>query len=368
MGRLGFKSNKKQSDEWDKNTFIANLSHDIRTPLNVIMNMSQLLAESDSLNDTEWDYANMIYSASKNMVDVLNNIFDYSNKSYSTAEMFFEIEETFRPQIHSNKLKFIVSSDPRIQEYLIGDKDRIKQIVLNLLDNAVKYTNVGQIELKVGYKPVDDRNIQLIFFVSVDVLEMINLNEINLMAARQLCDYVDGKISVSADNNTLTFTAFINQKIDPKCLTEERTISLSDNIDVGKFVASSFKVLCVDDDKINLRVIAEILKQYGIHADVAESGIEAVKMVGSNEYNLVFMDYVMPEFNGIETLAEIRKLKNCSKDELPIVAITADVMNKTREEFFNKGINDFLIKPYKKEELIQILLKYLPLDMREYID
>lgn len=395
-------SGKKEdtNKDWDRNVFLANMSREIRTPLNVIISMSELLSSSETLNDKEWDYANMIYSASKNLLAIMDDIADYSkysdakfdliNESYSLYELSREVDNIIRPKADEKKLSFYVSVDPRIPERMIGDAGRVRQIVLNLLNNAVQYTDVGFVELKIGYRPLDDEKSQIIFIVSdsgigikdkeLKILfdELIQIDPkknqnkegtgLGLAIARQLCELMDGNIRVTSEFGTgSTFAATIVQEIDPNYEKEEKIISLSDNNEeIGRFNAPAFKVLAVDDNNINLKVIVELLKQYGINADTAASGQEALNLVKSNKYNMIFMDYVMPEMDGKETTRQIRNLEGCNEEVLPIVALTADVISSTKEELIECGMNDYLAKPVKSDDIKQILGKFVPLNLRVY--
>lgn len=386
-------------EKWDRCAVISTLSRDVRVPLNVIISMSELLALSDSLNDKDWDYANMIYSASKNLLQIMDDIVDYShysqgeftleNESYSVLKLVNEIEKDVQAKTLEKNLLFNVSIDPRIPEKVIGDAGKVKQIILNLLNNAVQYTDVGFVELKVGYKPVDDTSFQLVILVSdsgigikqenIDTVfdDFAKSNSksshtkagtgLALAITRQLCVLMDGKITVTSEyGKGSTFAAFIVQKIDPDIEKEEKIISLSDNFESGKYIAPDFKVLAVDDNKVGLRVIGELLKQYGIIADTVTSGQDALNFIVRKKYDLVFMDYLMPEMNGKETTAKIRELDNCSFEELPIVALTADADRATKDELLECGMNDYLSKPVSSDDLKKIINKYVPLDMRQY--
>lgn len=388
-------------ESWDKSIFLANVSHEIRTPMNAIMSMSELLSQSETLNDTEWDYVNTIYSASRNLLEIINDILDYSkfsagrydlvNASYEPVKMIAEIEKMLSVKAREKGLTMTVSTDSRIPKRMIGDEGRVRQIVLNLLNNAVKYTDKGFVDLKVGFRPLDDEHAELIFIVAdsgigireedlkklFDEFAQVDVRKnrtkegtgLGLAIARQLAEQMGGRITVSSEyGKGSTFAAFVTQEIDlsPVVRMEEKKKEAKD---IGKFTAPAFRVLAVDDNRVNLKVITELLKQYGITPDIASGGRQSIEMVRNNPgYDLIFMDYMMPEIDGREATMEIRKMPGCSAQELPIVALTADVLSGTKESLLSCGMNDYLAKPVKLNELKQIMYKYVPLHMRQYED
>ncbi len=408
-GFLKLQQEKEEAikENWDKSIFLANMSHEIRTPMNAIMSMSELLSQSETLPDTEWDYVNTIYSASKNLLDIVNDILDYSkfsagrydlvNESYEPASMVSEIEKMLSIKAKEKGLTMTVSMDPRIPKCMIGDEGRVRQIVLNLLNNAVKYTDEGFVDLKVGFRPIDEKSAELIFIVSdsgigikeedmkklfdeftqVDARKNRNKEGtgLGLAIARQLAELMGGRITVSSKyGEGSTFAAFVTQEIDPdqKKSKPEKIRKKEEEEEpgeLGNFHAPGFRVLAVDDNRVNLKVIRELLKQYGIEPDLASGGRQSIEMLTKDpNYDLVFMDYMMPEIDGREATIEIRKLPGCSEKELPIIALTADVLSGTKETLLSCGMNDYLAKPVKLAELKQIMYKYVPLNMRKYLD
>ena len=394
-------------ENWDKSIFLANMSHEIRTPMNAIMSMSELLSQSETLPDTEWDYVNTIYSASKSLLDIVNDILDYSKfsagrydlvkESYEPAVMVSEIEKMLSIKAKEKGLTMTVSTDPRIPKYMIGDEGRVRQIVLNLLNNAVKYTDEGFVDLKVGFRPIDEKCAELIFIVSdsgigikeedmkklfdeftqVDARKNRNKEGtgLGLAIARQLAELMGGRITVSSKyGEGSTFAAFVTQDIDLNRKKEKPVKSPKAEVteaagELGNFHAPGFRVLAVDDNRVNLKVITELLKKYGIEPDLASGGRQSIEMLKKDpNYDLVFMDYMMPEIDGREATIEIRKLPGCSETELPIIALTADVLSGTKDLLLECGMNDYLAKPVKLLELKQIMCKYVPLNRRKYLD
>ena len=404
-GLLKLQTEREQAvkESWDKSIFLANMSHEIRTPMNAIMSMSELLSQSETLNDEEWDYVNTIYSASRNLLEIINDILDYSkfsagrydlvNVSYEPAKMIDNIEKMLLIKAKEKGLDMTVSVDPRIPKRVIGDEGRVRQIVLNLLNNAVKYTDRGFVDLKVGYRRLDEKHAELIFivadsgigikeedlkklfdeFTQVDAKKNRNKEGtgLGLAIARQLAELMDGRITVSSEyGKGSTFAAFVTQEIDQTDSAKVVKAEEKEPVGLGKFIAPTFRVLAVDDNRVNLKVIRELLKQYGIDPDLASGGKQSVEMVKEDpsQYNLIFMDYMMPEMDGREATMEIRKLKGCGVNELPIVALTADVLSGTKETLLSCGMNDYLAKPVKLDELRQIMYKYVPLHMRHYTE
>ncbi len=405
-GLLELQRQKEEAvkESWDKSIFLANMSHEIRTPMNAIMSMSELLSESETLGDTEWDYVNTIYSASRNLLEIINDILDYSKfsagkydlvrESYDPHKMIADIEKMLAVKAKEKGLTMTVSIDSRIPKRMIGDEGRVRQIVLNLLNNAVKYTDEGFVDLKAGIRPLDDSHAELIFIVAdsgvgikeedlkklFDEFTQVDVRKnrskegtgLGLAIARQLAELMDGRITVSSEyGKGSTFAAFVTQEVDlnPTIKAEEKEEKRIEAEELSRFNAPAFRVLAVDDNRVNLKVITELLKQYDIEADVASGGRQAVEMVKDHEkYDLIFMDYMMPEVDGREATMEIRKLPGCSEKELPIVALTADVLSGTKETLLSCGMNDYLSKPVKLDELKRIMYKFVPLHMRKYPD
>ena len=404
-GLLKLQTEREQAvkENWDKSIFLANMSHEIRTPMNAIMSMSELLSQSDTIHDEEWDYVNTIYSASRNLLEIINDILDYSkfsagrydlvNESYEPSKMIDEIEKMLTIKAKEKGLDMTVSVDPRIPKRMIGDEGRVRQIVLNLLNNAVKYTDRGFVDLKVGFRRLDESHAELIFivadsgigikeedlkklfdeFTQVDAKKNRNKEGtgLGLAIARQLAELMDGRITVSSEyGKGSTFAAFVTQEIDLSEKPEQKKEEEPASTQIGKFLAPAFHVLAVDDNRVNLKVITELLKQYGIEPETASGGRQSVEMVKEDptRYDLIFMDYMMPEMDGREATMEIRKIKGCKENELPIVALTADVLSGTKETLLACGMNDYLAKPVKLDELRQIMCKYVPLHMRQYTE
>ena len=408
-GLLKLQTEKEQAvkESWDKSIFLANMSHEIRTPMNAIMSMSELLSQSESLQDEEWDYVNTIYSASKNLLEIINDILDYSkfsagkydlvNASYEPAKMIDDIEKMLKIKAKEKGLSMTVSVDPRIPKFMIGDEGRVRQIILNLLNNAVKYTDQGFVDLKAGYRRLDDDHAELIFIVAdsgigikdedlkklFDEFTQVDARKnrskegtgLGLAIAKQLAELMDGRITVSSEyGKGSTFAAFVTQEIDHEAnanarVTREKAEEEEKKEELGKFKAPGFRVLAVDDNRVNLKVITEQLKQYGIEPVLASGGRQSIEILKKDQnFDLIFMDYMMPEVDGREATIEIRKIKGCSASELPIVALTADVLSGTKETLLSCGMNDYLAKPVKLEELHQIMCKYVSLTKRQYME
>lgn len=410
----------QEKNEWDKDMFLANISYSIRTPLNAAVGMAELLNASDSLSEKDKDYVKTLNESVHNLAEILDSILDYSkntvgnielqNATYSIIELVENVQSVIAYKINQKDLRFDVSVDPRIPEYLIGDEGRVRQILLNLLNNAVKYTDVGTIELKVGSKYTDENSIELIFIVKdtgigikeeklstlFDEFTHVDSDEngelsgagLGLSICKQLTEIMDGKITVSSEyGKGSTFAAHIIQNIDlkfkekeerEKALREmarkkqEAPISLADygaKQSIQVFKLPSVCVLAVDDSKINLKVIRGLLTRYEVNFTAAASGAEAIEMIKRGaKFDLIFMDYLMPDMDGAQTTAAIRELPDCTRAELPIIALTADVLRGTKEVLLSSGMNDYLCKPVNTEELDRVLHRFIPYDKRVYLN
>jgi len=395
------KQNAEQ-DNRDKSIFLANMSHEIRTPMNAILAMSDLLSKSKNMSESDLEYANMIYSASKNLLEIINDILDYTKFStgkydiirdeYLPHKTVKDIHDMLAMKAEEKNLDFTLSFDPRIPSKLIGDEGRIRQILLNLLNNAIKYTEHGSVDLKVGYRPIDDLFAEIIFIVTdtgigikpedqkslFDEFTQVDKKKnrlkegtgLGLAITKHLCELMDGRIVVSSEyGKGSTFAAFVKQELVlENSEVEEDTLEEVSIINDRMFSSPNYKILVVDDNRVNLKVISELLKRYKILPDLATGGEEAINLLINNQtsYDMIFMDYMMPEMDGREATGKIREMKGFSEDELPIIALTADVLHDTKEVLLSSGMNDFLGKPINLDDLHRIMCKYVPQSMRIY--
>ncbi len=485
-----------------KSNFLANMSHEIRTPMNAISGLTEIMLR-ESPDEKTAEYARGIKNACSNLLNIINDILDISkiesgkleiyNAPYELASLLHDVISIARMRLGKKPLMFLTDIDSRLPAQLIGDEIRIKQILINMLSNAIKFTQKGYISLQVsgmvkgnrtllcfsvkdtgvGIKPEDLQRLFAEFErVNTTKNRSIEGTGLGLAISKQLCEMMNGSIEVhSTYGEGSEFIALIPQEcpsyerlaqvqepkkvllyeprdryrssitnslknLDCMCVTCSNQSELFDNIgsdtydyiltaslhlkkvqSISKknrlsspiaafadydeanqdrsvytilfpvsclqlaallngtlsdgdftsgsskhsnFAAPSAHVLVVDDNPVNLQVAAGLMEPYQFKIDTAENGIEAVEKVKKNTYDLVFMDHMMPEMDGIDATVAIRQLDGKYFQNLPIVALTANALVGTREMFIREGMNDFLAKPIEINKLAQILAKWLP--------
>ena len=368
-----------------KSEFLSSMSHEIRTPLNAIVGFSQALSEED-LSEQAKEEVNDILMASDTLLDIVNGILDISkieankleivNTEYDINKVFEELISLTKSRLGDKPLDFRVSIDPSLPRYLYGDKVRVKQVVLNLLTNALKYTKEGWFELKVTSVRKDDI-CRLIISVqdtgigikpeSIDKLftkfERLDIEKNNtiegtglgLAITKKLLELMGGQIVVqSVYGEGSKFTIALDQRIvaNPTIATETVTPINATHLDL-----SNKKVLIVDDNMINLKVATRLLKDYSCIINTASSGFECIdKINAGNKYDLVLMDDMMPKMSGVETFHKLIEIPGYST---PTIALTANAISGMKEKYLQEGFQDYLSKPIDKTELYRVLVKFL---------
>ncbi|MDR2592366.1 MAG: response regulator [Chitinispirillales bacterium] len=368
-----------------KSQFIANVSHEIRTPLNAIIGMSELLS-LESLQSRQRNYVKDISIASHSLLSIINDILDFSKIEagrlelnpidYDFQEMMANLVSMFRFMARKKNLDFDyeegVDGLPRC---LYGDDVRLRQVLINLCANAVNFTNSGRVSLKitaddgkltfeiadtgVGIKPDDLKNI-FALFTRVDSVKNRDMTGtgLGLSICKTFVEMMGGTINVESEYGVGTaLTVAI-----PMTVGDESKI-VRPNVESGNvsFSAPDAKVLVVDDNNLNLKVAYRLLGLYGIAADMASSGEEAIIAVQRTSYDLVFMDHMMPDMNGIQATAKIRALGG-KYFKLPIVALTANATRGVQEIFLSSGLNDYMPKPIELDTLSEILKRWIPIE------
>lgn len=370
-----------------KTDFLSNMSHEIRTPLNAIVGFSQGLLEED-LPPSAKEEVEDIINASQSLLQIVNGILDISkieankleivNAEYSFEKVFDELVILTKGRIGDKPLEFRYNYDHSIPPVLYGDYIRVKQIVLNLLTNAVKYTKEGYVDFNISSVcngdvcrliiSVEDsgigikkENIDKLFnkFERFDLEKNITIEGtgLGLAITKKLVELMNGKIVVQSKYGSGSkFTAAIDQRIVPKSL-EELKAEESSNEDTSIFVGCGNKILVVDDNMINLKVAARLLKTYNVDVELVTSGKACInKILEGTKYELILLDDMMPNMSGVETLKNLQKIIGFN---IPTVALTANAISGMREKYLENGFNDYLSKPIDKVELEKVLKKFL---------
>ena len=377
-----------------KSSFLAQMSHEIRTPINAILGMNEMVLR-ESKEPGIQEYAENIKSSGRTLLSIINSILDFSKiedgkmeivpVNYDTASLIFDLENTIAERAKMKGLGLIIDADESLPRTLVGDDIRIKQVVANLLTNAVKYTEKGSVRLifrkekeaegKVFMSvSVEDTGIGIkeedigVMTESFKRLEMnhnrtIEGTGLGLSIVTGLLNKMDSHLEVnSVDGKGSTFSFTILQRVaDPQPMGDywSRAHSHTEELRAKeKLYVPSAKILVVDDNAMNLKVAAKLLGLFGVKADQVSSGKETLETLAKKQYDIIFLDHMMPEMDGIEVLREIRR-QELVPDRTKIIALTANAIAGVREMFLSEGFDDYLSKPIEPKVLEGMLGKYL---------
>ena len=386
-----------------KSQFLANMSHEIRTPMNAIVGFVDLLLNSDNLNEKQIKYLNIIKDSSNNLINIINDILDlaklekgkieYEMRNFSIRNLIKECADVFRFKAEEKGLNLIYSVDEKIPEMVKGDKFRINQVLNNLVSNAIKFTSKGSVTIIAELINRSEDKVKIKFSVSdtgigisEDKVEKIfetfsqadssttrkfGGTGLGLTICKNLVNQMGGKLQVESEYGRGSIFYFTLELP----LGDEITLAEVEEIDDSQEVEKlkGLKVLIVEDDIFNQTFLQEILNKYGITTDIAGTGIEALKKLEKDDFDIVLMDIEMPEMNGYETVEVIRdiekgvditnissELKNKLKGKnLKIIALTGHDDDTHKRKIFDTGFNDYTTKPINIEELISKILEFV---------
>ncbi|MGN0341217.1 MAG: ATP-binding protein [Roseburia sp.] len=391
---------RREADEANraKSTFLANMSHEIRTPMNAVMGFSELILKEE-LDPKVREYVQDIRRSSQNLLALINEILDISkiesgkmelvNNNYYTANLLNDVSVIVSNQAREKGLEFkmILGKDIPCQMY--GDKIRLREIMINLLNNAIKYTETGTITLDIdvlektpnqaylkiavsdtgiGIRQEDQENLfQKFTRIDQRIHHDIEGSGLGLAIVKGYVTLMGGRVMLdSTYGKGSTFTVLLNQKIIDATPVNFESSHADNNQEssIGSMFISDIDVLVVDDNKINLKLAKNTLSAYGLHVDVADNGADAIEMCKEKKYQMAFIDQMMPEMDGIETMKAIRKTNDYygPKGDGKIIVLTADAVIGARERLLNEGFDEYLGKPMNFRQLERLFLRFLPKD------
>ena len=383
---------KEQVEETNKakTEFLTNMSHKIRTPMNTILGFSEsLLRENNLTKESIKDDVTNIHSASIELLDLINNILDISRiesfkeekdeKEYNLKNLIFEVNSVVYSKLDKESVKFNINVDNNMPSVFYGDNVKISKIISNTIINAMKYTSMGSIDLNVS--GLNDKDSYILKFEIVNTGHLMreedfltdfndfvklgnsaqnNIDGVTLgfIVAKRLLSIIDGKMEFKNEVGHGT-RYFIS--IPQKVINENKIGNIFESIseENNNFLNRDYrgkKVLVVDDNMINVKLAKRLLENYNIIVDMSTSGRDAIEKVKENKYDIIFLDHMMPELDGIATL---KLLKEKYNDLPPIIALTANSYGGLREKYISYGFNDYISKPINVKELSKMLDTYL---------
>lgn len=390
---------KAEAADKAKSNFLANMSHEIRTPMNAILGMTSFILRESSSNTVN-EYAQQIMSASQSLLSIINDILDFSKieagrmeivkEEFQLSTILYNVLSISTPSLKERNLTFTLNADPNIPYNLIGDEHRLQQIIINLVNNAIKFTNSGNITLKLWSEPhkeinriklhcsvidtgigIPEEDTKKIFesFMRADTLHTRNIegSGLGLPICKRLVEAMQGQIDIESEYGKGTTVSFFIEcefngheqlgKIDATGLrTQLHSFEPT-------FTAPKLKLLLVDDNLVNLKVAEGILRPYGCSIHSVTSGLEAIEQAKKQVFDIVFMDHMMPIMDGIEAMHKLRALPGYK--HTPIIALTANAISGVKELYFKEGFSDFLSKPIDLIAVDNLLRNFTP---QEYIE
>lgn len=383
-----------------KTNFVSNMSHEIRTPMNSIVGITEILLRSRH-SPKEQEYLLNIQSSGRVLLTIINDVLDCSkmeagkmqlfDEPYDTCSLFHDLRISMENRIGHSGLELIYDIDQDIPCKLKGDMGRIRQVIINLVNNAIKYTEKGSVRFSVHVRQKNTDKVMLYYEVAdtgigirkedqkilFDAFQRVEMDRnryvegtgLGLTISQNLVNMMGGVIEVESEygKGSRFFFTIEQTIIDPTPVSAVNYNGQKDNVTEKEaeclFIAPEAHILLVDDNELNLVVAKELLKPLRMQIDTAENGLQAVKMIRGSQYDLVLMDHMMPVMDGIEAAKAIRALPEDKYQKLPIIALTANAMVDARKEFLNAGMNGFVAKPIDFARICNQLKLWLPKDL-----
>lgn len=387
----------------EKNNFISNMSHEIRTPINAVLGMDEMIIRESNEADIV-GYAYDIKSAGKTLLGIINDILDFSKiesgkmeiipTEYEVGSVANDLLNMIDSRVQAKGLQFNANINPRLPHLLYGDELRIKQIILNILTNAVKYTEKGSVTFTMDYEKLDDTKIMLKVSVKDTGIGMkqeemdklykpferldekrnrtIEGTGLGMSIVTSLLQQMGSRLEVHSVYGEGSEFAFqlVQGVAEWSELGDLERVYVeakdSEKKKIGLLKAPKARILVVDDTPVNLTVVKGLLKRTDIQVDTAESGRECLELAAKNKYDVILLDHRMPEMDGIETLHELQRLEGASKG-VPTIALTANAISGAYETYIKEGFCDYLAKPVSGNKLERMLMKYIPDELIEEV-
>jgi signal transduction histidine kinase/CheY-like chemotaxis protein/HPt (histidine-containing phosphotransfer) domain-containing protein len=421
QGELLEEKVRAESANQAKSDFLANMSHEIRTPINAVLGMNEMIIREEKraqeeLTDADTKtmreslkniglYAADVRSAGNNLLAIVNDILDFSKieagrlditeAPYQLSSLLNDLNNMIYFKARDKELDFSIEVDKSLPDELCGDEVRVRQVLTNILSNAVKYTEKGSVKFTLTGEKKDDNTLMLNaevqdtgigirkedlekLFTKFQRLEMehnstVEGTGLGLVITQRLLDMMGGDISVESEyGKGSIFTIMIPQKIISEAPMGDFQERFEANLLKSGSYRESFRapqahILIVDDTKINLTVAVNLLNKTRLQIDTATNGADAVDMAAKTPYDLILMDQRMPEMNGTEALRAIRQTPDGACTSVPVICLTADAVIGAKDRYLSEGFTDYLTKPIESKALEKMLLKYLPEDKVERI-
>jgi len=387
----------------EKDALIVNMSHEIRTPMNAIMGFSELILQQKENSSLTQEYAFDIRRSAKSLLHIINDVLDISKIEAGKMEMVSEVYYTqtlledvsmiIGSQAKEKGLQYRALIEPTIPYRMKGAASAIREIMINIMNNAVKYTNEGSVSLEVRSKWKTEKQIQLEIIASDTGIGMKEkevktifdkFSQLDTKAGRNaegtglgmaivkgLVEQMDGEIQVESEFGAGTkITVYLTQEIIDERPVGDINLALRDleEKEFDQAFITTAKVLVVDDNQINLKVTAGLLQKYDIVADVADSGYTAIECIKEKDYDLIFMDHMMPGMDGVETMLRVREMDKGTHGTLPIIALTTNGLVGVKEDMLMLGFDGYLSKPVDIRKMERILLDFIPKNKISYVD
>ena len=380
-----------------KSQFLSNMSHEIRTPINAILGMNEMILR-EAIVPNILEYAENIRTAGNTLLGIVNDVLDFSKieagkmeiipVEYALSSLLNDLVNMIQTRAENKGLTFYINADENLPSELFGDEIRIKQVVTNILTNAVKYTEKGSVTLTVSFTKIAENKIKLFFSVNdtgigikqEDIQKLYSAFErieekrnrtiegtgLGMNITQRLLHMMGSELQVhSIYGEGSDFNFEVEQGVvnwhELGNFEENFKHALSQHKKYReKFTAPNAKILVVDDTVMNLTVVKGLLKQTKIQIDTADSGYECLGLVTKNKYDIIFLDHRMPGIDGIETLHRMQELHNNINHETPVISLTANAISGARKQYIDAGFQDYLTKPIDSEKLEEMLIEYLP--------